>query len=409
MTQSESVKKYDVIIVGMGPAGSSAAFELSHRGFSVLAFDKQSHPRYKVCGGGLSARIAKILPEDFPHIVEETVHRVQFSYGTHESFLIESPEPIAYMVMRQYFDQWLVQKARQAGTLLHEEEAVVQIQNREADVNVLTKQGRYQGRVLIGADGVMSVVANQCFSGRSLQRIPALESEISLEHKHSFQEIPTAFISLQAAQKGYGWIFPKRGGLSVGVGEFVKGTNRPKQSFKSFIGNEPMLEGLPIPNPSGYPIPIDPSHAYQKGCFGSGQLVQGRAMLVGDAGHLVDPLLGEGIYYAVRSGQLAAKTIADMLLQPGKCSLGDYETLVDQEMGPEFHAAGKLGKIIYGIPRSWHGWAGRRFPDAYQRVLRRYCAVLQGKETYQGLWARILQRIHWPNAGKYRQNSISEG
>jgi flavin-dependent dehydrogenase len=99
------LQTYDVIVVGMGPAGACAAHELSQRGFSVLAFDKQAHPRYKVCGGGLSARIAKILPADFQSIVEETVHRVQFAYGAQESFLIESPEPIAYMVMRQHFDQ----------------------------------------------------------------------------------------------------------------------------------------------------------------------------------------------------------------------------------------------------------------------------------------------------------------
>jgi len=60
-----SSRKYDVIVVGMGPAGASAAYELSKRGISVLAFDKQVHPRYKVCGGGLSARIARIFLQIF--------------------------------------------------------------------------------------------------------------------------------------------------------------------------------------------------------------------------------------------------------------------------------------------------------------------------------------------------------
>ena len=69
MSKSFSVQKYDVIVVGMGPAGASAAYALSQYGLSVLAFDKQTHPRYKVCGGGLSARIAKILPSDFLGVV----------------------------------------------------------------------------------------------------------------------------------------------------------------------------------------------------------------------------------------------------------------------------------------------------------------------------------------------------
>ena len=164
---------------------------------------------------GLSARIAKILPADFQSIVEETVHRVQFAYGAQESFLIESPEPIAYMVMRQHFDQWLVDKARHAGTVIHEEETVIEIQNRNEGVDVLTKQGRYHSRIVIGADGVMSVVAQQYFPGPSLRNIPALESEVHGESLHAFQKTPTALISLQAAKKGYGWIFPKKTGSFV--------------------------------------------------------------------------------------------------------------------------------------------------------------------------------------------------
>ena len=393
-----SKHKYDVIVVGMGPAGALAAYELSQRGVSVLAFDTQAHPRYKVCGGGLSARISNILPEDFLSVVEKTVHRVQFICGAQQSFLIESSEPIAYMVMRQNFDQWLVEKARQAGTEIREGERVVDIQDEEESVDVFTKEGRYRSRVVIGADGVMSVVAQRCFPGRSLRSIPALESEVQGEPSHAFQETPTALISLQAAKKGYGWIFPKQQGLSLGVGEFVKGTKRPKQSFRDFIGHESTLVGLKIPAPLGYPLPI--AQVSRNGHSWSGSLVRGRAMLVGDAGHLVDPLLGEGIYYAVRSGQLAAQNVVGMLEILSSCRLSDYEILVENEFGAEFRAASRLGKIVYGLPRSVHGWAGQRFPDAYQRVLQRYCKVLQGKETYQGLWNRILQRLHWPFVGK---------
>ena len=396
MGSVNSPRLYDVIIVGMGPAGAVAAYELSDCGLSVVAFDKQVHPRYKVCGGGLSARISKILPEDFLTVIEETVYRVQFAYGQQESFLIESSEPIAYMVMRQDFDQWLVKKAGFAGAEIRVGEKVVDIRNGEEHVEVRTEKGWYRSRVLIGADGVMSVVAQQCFPGRSLRKIPALESETHGGTVDAFQKTPTALISLSAAKKGYGWIFPKRQGLSIGVGEFVKGTKRPKQSFRNFIRDEPILSELKIPEPLGFPIPIAPIEVYKHGAAWAGQLVRGRAMLVGDAGHLVDPLLGEGIYYAVRSGQLAAKSVAKMFENPAHYQLCDYEKLVAEEFGPEFRVAGKLGKVIYGLPRAIHRWAGLRFPDAYQRVLFRYCQMLQGKETYQSLGNRILRRLHWP-------------
>ncbi len=398
MSTSFSSPAYDVIVVGMGPAGASAAYELSQGGLSVLAFDKQAHPRYKVCGGGLSARITKILPDDFLSVVEQSVNRVRFTYGEQESFLIQSSEPIAYMVMRQNFDQWLVEKARQVGTVIHEDEAVLEIQSGDQGVDVLTKEKRYRSRVVIGADGVMSSVAQQCFPRRFLRNIPALESEVPGESLHAFQQTPTALISLQAAKKGYGWIFPKQQGLSLGVGEFVKGTKRPKQSFRDFIDHEALLSGLMVPAPMGYPIPVASAQAYRKRQAWAGRLVCGRTMLVGDAGHLVDPLLGEGIYYAIRSGQLAARSVIDMVANPSTHRLSDYERFVENEFGQEFRVAGRLGKIIYGLPRSTHRWAGQRFPGAYQRVLHRYCEVLQGKETYQSLWNRILQRMYWPFA-----------
>ncbi len=379
----------------MGPAGASTAYNLSQLGMSVLAFDKQVHPRYKVCGGGLSARIERILPADFKTVVDETVYRVQFTYGGTDSFIVEFPQPVAYMVMRQTFDRWLVEKARQAGVEVREEESVVAIQELEEGVEVATGKGRYRGRVVIGADGAMSVVAQQCFPGRDVRNIPALESEYHGDPPHAFQDRQTVLISLCATKKGYGWVFPKKKGLSLGVGEFIRSGNRPKRSFEDFISHETGLTGLTIPSPLGHPLPISGHQANRWGHRWAGSLVRHRAMLVGDAGHLVDPLLGEGIYYAVRSGQLAAASVAATIRNPSH-RLDEYEKQAEAEFGLEFRVASRLAGIIYGLPRSCHWWVGRTFPDAYQGMLRRYCELLQGRETYQTLWGKILRRLRGP-------------
>ena len=388
-------RQYDAIVVGMGPAGASTAFELGQMGVSVLAFDKQVHPRYKVCGGGLSARIERILPADFKTVVEGTVYRVQFTYGGKDSFFMEFPQPVAYMVMRPKFDQWLLEKARQAGAEINEEESVLAVQELEDGVEVSTGKGRYRGRMVIGADGAMSVVAQQCFPGRRFRKIPALESEYQGETPHVFQQSRTALISLRAAKKGYGWIFPKENGLSFGVGEFVRGANRPRKSFENFVRHESALAGLSIPMPLGHPLPIARQQVNRNGHQWTGSLVSHRVALVGDAGHLVDPLLGEGIYYAIRSGQLAAASVAAALRNSTR-RLDEYERHAEAEFGLEFRIAARLATIIYGLPRSWHWLAGRTFPEGYQRVLRRYCEFLQGRETYQTLWAKILHRLKGP-------------
>ena len=249
----------------------------------------------------------------------------------------------------------------------------------------------------------MSVVAQQLFPGRGLRNIPGLESEVfgvSEVQVPVFSEnggenggLKLAVISLNTAKKGYGWIFPKRDGLSIGVGEFVRGDSRPKRSFQQFSLEEPSLAGLTIPTPVGYPIPVFNRHPGLKGHKWNGGLVNGRAVLVGDAGHLVDPLLlGEGIFYAVRSGQLAGASTAKFL-QHEHATLEEYEYAIMQEFAEEFRIASKLNRVVYGLPRSWHRWLGRTFPGPYQQVLHRYCQLLQGRETYQTLWARAMKKI----------------
>ncbi len=388
---------YDVIVVGMGPAGASAAYKLSRAGLSVLALEKQTHPRYKVCGGGLSARIKDILPSDFEDVIEDTVNRMIFSYGPEEQYIVETSTPMAYMVMRSRFDKWLVEKAQHAGTEIHESEPVTTLTHQSDCVEVVTASNKYQARVVIGADGALSIVAQQLFPNRHLQKIPALESEILSPPPHSHDYSNTALISLNAAKKGYGWIFPKKDGLSIGVGEFVRGMSRPKRSFRQFSQDEPSLVGYEIPTPLGHPIPVFNRTPGVTDQHWNGGLVHGRAILVGDAGHLVDPLLGEGIFYAVRSGQLAAANIITALRKPQPHFEG-YEREVIREFGEEFRIASRLSRLVYGVPRSWHRWVGRSFPGPYQGVLRRYCSMLQGCETYQTLWARMKAGVRQPFA-----------
>src|SRR5581483_610208 len=152
---------YDVVIVGMGPAGASAAYELSRAGLAVLGLEKQTHPRYKVCGGGLSVRIERILDEDFQTVVEHTINGIQFTYGGRDPFVIEGSSPIAYMVMRDRFDHLLVEKARRVGTEIHECETALNFLELADGIEVLTDRGRYRTKVLIGADGANSIVAQR--------------------------------------------------------------------------------------------------------------------------------------------------------------------------------------------------------------------------------------------------------
>jgi geranylgeranyl reductase family protein len=373
-------KNYDVVVVGMGPAGATAAYELSRAGLSVLAIDKHTHPRYKVCGGGLSVRIEQWLDPEFKSVVEHTISGIQFTYRGQESILIESPSPIAYMVMRDRFDHHLVQQARRAGTEIHEGELSQSFRHLPDGIEVTTDRGCYHGKVVIGADGANSQVARHLFPGRRLRCIPTLESEIEIGQTPQYLGQGKALIDVGAGSKGYAWIFPKQGRLSVGIGEFQSKPASLKKTFDRFVRGEKALAGLDVPRPVGHPLPLFSGRAEPLEQQGPGDLVNGRALLVGDAGHLVDPLFGEGIYYAVRSGKMAAMTILEQL-HDSDTDLWGYELAIRQALYPEFRICSRLADIVYTFPRLCH-----RLLNPYQEVIQLYYKVMQGKETYQSFY-----------------------
>lgn len=216
------VKVYDTLVIGMGPAGATAAYQLSRAGLSVLGLDKATHPRYKVCGGGLSARIDRILEDDYKSVVEHTIYGIQFSYRGADPFFLDSSSPIAYTVMRDRFDHFLVEKARRAGTEVHEDEPVMSCRQLSDGIEVTTDRGRYLAKVLIGADGANSLVAQQLFPGRRSRRMATLESEIPIGTAPHYPGTGRALIDIGATPAGYAWIFPKQERLSVGVGIFAE-------------------------------------------------------------------------------------------------------------------------------------------------------------------------------------------
>ena len=347
---------YDVVVVGAGPAGSTAAKFLSESGVKVLLVDKSKFPRDKPCGGGIPVRTLK----KFKYIEEKNLIE-SYSYGgslhsNSPKCMLEIPknEPLIGMVLRKKFDYELVKMAMDCGTTFYDGKKVqsINILDNKADIK-LSDGSEIESQIVVGADGVWSTIAKQC-------NLKSVNTDIGLS---LFQEIPIStdlldkyytekrvvhvYLKIQGLV-GYGWIFPKKKHLNIGICEFEpnekKQKNRKnlKNIFNDFI--EILKQEQLIPKNiiykkyRGAALPLKPiTKTYTN-----------RVILCGDAAGLINPATGEGINYAMSSGQIASGVIVDALEANDTSSkfLSKYESIWKKD----------FGKDIKIFLRAQNGW-----------------------------------------------------
>src|SRR5712692_11365167 len=150
---------YDLIVVGAGPAGSTAAREAAASGATVLLLDRAEFPRDKPCGGGVNVRAADLLPFSIEPVTERTIRGIDVSLNLHGSFGRSYAKPLSYMTQRSRLDAYLAEKAAEAGAVFRDGVTVRSLDAVAGGITVRANAETFTGRVAIGADGANGIVA----------------------------------------------------------------------------------------------------------------------------------------------------------------------------------------------------------------------------------------------------------
>jgi geranylgeranyl reductase family protein len=329
------VQRFDALVVGAGPAGSSTAIHLARAGAHVFVADKARFPRDKPCGGGLTGRALKRIPVDPSSVVERDVDRFELRLRYGSSFARDHDQPLIRMTQRRRLDAFLLEHAAEAGAVVRDGSRV---EIRAVDDNGVTAHvggETVRADVLVGADGANGVVARATGLGVEIVRGVALEGNVPLEALGGDFE-RTAVIELAVLPGGYGWVFPKGDHANLGVGGW--GSEGPR--LRDHLARLAAAHGLSsdaLTDVRGHRLPMR-----RLGTAAA----KDRVLLVGDAAGLVDPLSGDGMYEAFVSARLAADAIV----------AGDLEGYTEA-----------LSKAL--DPHAAASWAAKRAFDRYPRTV----------------------------------------
>lgn len=366
---------YDCIVVGAGPAGTATAYHLARWGHSILVLEKATLPRYKPCSGAVSPSIAEYFDFDFTPAIDRQMRRVRYTWklGDPVEAELTTTDPI-WMVKRDVFDQFLLAKAQAAGATVKDGTPVTGIELQSESWRVATAAEVFDAAYVVAADGANGPMAKWLgFPDLELRQASILE----INTADQLDDHCAINFEFGLVKQGCMWNFPKRQGYSIGAAAF---RGKAPRDYQKPLSQYSQSFGVTMEQGTVYHHPL-------KLWNGNHPLHTRRAVLVGEAAAIVDPLSAEGIRPGMISGVKAAEAI-HAALQGKPHTLAGYTQVMHDSWGNDMQWAKRISALFFRVPGIGYK-VGIKRPTATKRLGQ----ILAGEVQYADIASRVMKRL----------------
>ena len=364
---------FDCIIVGGGPAGSSAAYHLAKAGREVLVLEKAALPRYRPCSGAVSPSVADWFDFDFSPAIDGKVRRVRYTWKLGDAIDAELETDPIWTVRRDVFDQFLIEQAVAQGAQLKDRVGVTGIEFLGDHWRVTAGNEVFAARYLVAADGPKGPMADWLgYRSHRTREAGVLEVPVAAPIENG------AFsFEFGLAKNGCVWSFPKQQGYSMGISSFIGGSLKDLET--------PLRQYV-----SDFDATFEQGKLYihpLKLWDGNHELHFQQALIVGEAAAIVDPLTAEGIRPALYSGMKAGEAIS-LALDGVPDALAGYTQTIHESWGADMQWAQRIAGVFFRVPKIGYR-VGIKRPTATKRLGQ----ILAGEVSYADIANRVIKRI----------------
>lgn len=378
-------REFEVVIVGAGPAGAACALELSSSGVETALLEKESIPRAKLCAGGLSHRARDFLGLDVSGAIQNKVEAVEF-LGHHRLRLRKESHAIfGWIADRSKFDAAIVNEAKKAGCQVLDRTAIRKVDLGDRKARLTSANGdSVTARYVVGADGALSAVRRSLGIPKLRRRGVTVMFELKPVDGATFDGGLIQF-DFGVIPYGYLWVFPRGDRLSVGAMTSLPALPRARARVASYVAeDEALSSGFEMRFSGGLVVPY---------WTGERAVGKGDCVLAGDAAGFIDSFLGEGLSWAIRGGQLAAKAILQIRATGAspRSLHSVYRSLLKRDVLSELKKAYWFGRIAYRHPEFVFKGVSRLAGNT-----ELFAKIAQSKTSYKSLVVNLMKHLLLP-------------